>query len=78
MDRIFSLGFLDVADDPEDKNDTKDYRTIYKLAQSKRETAGDEQNINERLMELQKKSFPRPACRLSPLLCWDRISLAGI
>jgi hypothetical protein len=50
---------LEVPDKAEDKNDPKNYRTIYKLAQSKCETAGDKQNINERLMELQKKSLPR-------------------
>ena len=58
-DRIFGLGFLDIANKAEDKNDPKNDRTIYKLAQSKCDTAGDEQNINERLVELQKKSLPR-------------------
>jgi hypothetical protein len=59
LDGIFSLGFLNVAGKCEDENDTKDYRAIDKLAQRKHEAAGDKQNIKERLMELQKKSFPR-------------------
>ena len=56
--RPLRLRLLDVADDGVRDGDAKDDRRVHPFAQPRRDRRRDEQDVNERLVELQKEAHP--------------------
>jgi hypothetical protein len=58
VDGLFRLRLLMIADDGIDENHSENDRFVHPFTESDRDACGCEQDVNERLVELQKEAHP--------------------